>query len=195
MATVYKMLETLGEKVLIGFDIGCSFNATIKKSSVWEEFQNKGFRCCTNAFHGYAHNYQCQVQHHPNAIKGAGIEDMETMERIFSASNELARLVRYSSAYPRRVWIVMHYQQWDADKYLNLGKMLSENYKQALKIIGDESDPLRAALDDRDISPEDIDRYLKEEQEYLKKLNEGRQRIDFRVVTYVEYLEKLRVAQ
>ena len=79
-------------------------------------------------------------------IVGAGIEDMETMERIFSASNEVARVTRYASSFSRRLWVIMHYKQWDKDKYMNLGRMLVDNYRQALKIIADESDELREAM-------------------------------------------------
>lgn len=189
------MLEELGNDVLIGFDIGCSFGATVASSSLAERFKAQGFRVCTNAFHGYAHNYECQTKHHPNGIIGAGLEDMETMERVFSASNSLARIIRYSTKYTRRLWILTHFKQWDADKYLNLGQMLVSNYRQALKIIEEETLPLNHALKERQLTPDDLDRFRQEEIDYLKELKEGKNRIDQQAVAYVRLLERLKNAQ
>ena len=57
-----------------------------------------------------------------------GIEDLETLERIFSFSNQLAAVMRYASAYHRQVFIDLFFKQWDEEKYQNLGLMLYNNY-------------------------------------------------------------------
>lgn len=89
----------------------------------------------------------------------------------------------------------MHYQQWDADKYQNLGQMLVTNNRQALKIIEEESQPLHTALEQRNITADDLERYIKEEDEYLDRLRSSTGRVDFRAVAYVEQLQKVRTAQ
>jgi hypothetical protein len=44
-----------------------------------------------------------------------GLEDLETLERVFSSSNQLAAVTRYMSKYCRRVFIDLFFKQWDAD--------------------------------------------------------------------------------
>ncbi|KAI5984616.1 hypothetical protein EDD15DRAFT_2390391 [Pisolithus albus] len=77
LAMIDKALSTLGDRLLIGYDIACKLSVTIGSSSL-------------DAFHGYSHNYSCQDTNHPNVIEGAGLEDFGMMERIFSMSNQLA---------------------------------------------------------------------------------------------------------
>ena len=82
-------MDVLGGQILYGYDIGCSFATTVRSSSLGHQFQQLGSRLCVNAFHGYAHNYKCQLKHHPNFIEGIGLEDLETLERVFSSSNQV----------------------------------------------------------------------------------------------------------
>jgi Kyakuja-Dileera-Zisupton transposase len=74
------------------------------------------------AFHGHAHNRACQLDHHVLMAAGFGLEDLETCERVFSSSNSVARTTRHATSFHRKQFIDMHFQQWDADKYENLGK-------------------------------------------------------------------------
>src|ERR1700748_234300 len=184
------MLEVLGPRLLVGFDIGCSLNATLRNSSLRDAFSSSGSRVCTNAFHGYSHNYSCQKKHHPNAITGVGLEDLEGMERVFSASNMLARVVRYATPYNRRIAIDTHFKQWDKDKYVNIATMLSNNFKQAQKIIAEEGVALEASLLHLGLTRGDLDRFLKEEEEYLDRLQDHTNRIDLWAAAYVEQLRK-----
>ncbi|GAW02457.1 hypothetical protein LENED_004115 [Lentinula edodes] len=132
LAITAKALEVFGENLLIGYDIGCSFSETIAKTSLNEAFQKKKCHTCVNAFHGYSHNTLCQQSFHLTHIKGMGLEDLETLERIFSQSNQLAAVTRYMSRYHHKVFIDLFFWQWDSDKYANLGTMLFNNYIQAL---------------------------------------------------------------
>ncbi|EGO04369.1 hypothetical protein SERLA73DRAFT_44780 [Serpula lacrymans var. lacrymans S7.3] len=43
----------------------------------WSEAQKSAI---DNAFHGYAHNWRCQLLNHPFYLTGFGLEDMETCE-------------------------------------------------------------------------------------------------------------------
>ncbi|RDB25832.1 hypothetical protein Hypma_006599 [Hypsizygus marmoreus] len=109
LAMVAKALEVLGPQHLVGYDIGCQFQSTISTSSLGPKFTEEKCRCCLNAFHGFTHNYLCQLHHHPNCIDGMGIEDLETLERVFSLSNALAPITRYMTAYRRRVFIDLYF--------------------------------------------------------------------------------------
>ncbi|KZT06566.1 uncharacterized protein LAESUDRAFT_759386 [Laetiporus sulphureus 93-53] len=92
LAMVAKALELLGPRSMGGYDIACSFLITILESCLGPKFQHLRASLCVNAFHGYTHNHACQTKNHPNIIEGMGLEDLETMEHIFSASNQLASI-------------------------------------------------------------------------------------------------------
>ncbi|KIP01438.1 hypothetical protein PHLGIDRAFT_38684, partial [Phlebiopsis gigantea 11061_1 CR5-6] len=118
LAVISKALETLDDNPMIGYDIGCAMETTVKRSSLGREFSRRKAKFCVPAFHAYSHNHVCQMHFHPNNIKGMGIEDVETLERVFSGSNALAPIIRYMSAYRRRLYIEAYFRQWDEDKSL-----------------------------------------------------------------------------
>lgn len=187
-------MDVLEDKLLFGSDIGCSLQKTVASSSLGAKFKQKKCRCVVNAFHGYTHNWACQKENHPNVIRGLGIEDLETLERIFSASNAVAAVTRYSTAYRRRVFIDMFFRQWDEDKYLNIGTMLYNNYCQALNIVEAESVALAHTLRSLDISEEDLEKWESEEAAYFKTLGQEPE-WDVHAVAYVELLQELRTVQ
>ncbi|KAI9059827.1 hypothetical protein FKP32DRAFT_1613970 [Trametes sanguinea] len=191
LSHVAKSLRTLGPRLLFGYDIGCAFCGTIERSSLAPEFKRLLCRFCVNAFHGYSHNHRCQTQHHPSVIEGAGLEDLETMERIFSASNQLAPVIRYASRYHRRVLIDMFFKQWDADKYANLATMLYNNYRQALTIIKDDTIAVNEALDVLNCTHEDLTRWQQEEAAYFARVGEE-DPANTAAVEYVGLLRELR---
>ncbi|KAJ2980920.1 hypothetical protein NUW54_g10941 [Trametes sanguinea] len=146
---------------------------------------------CVNAFHGYSHEYSCQIQYHPTYIEGTGLEDLETMERLFSHSNQLAPVIRYATAYRRRALMDVLFEQWDWDKYLNLGKMLYENYRQALAIIKEQTPVLAGAMQSLNVTRADLERFTTEERAYLATLGKETSE-DLREILYVEKLQELR---
>ncbi|KAF9490629.1 hypothetical protein BDN71DRAFT_1511118 [Pleurotus eryngii] len=156
LAMVAKALQVLSDRILIGYDIRCSFKSTVASSTLSSQAQ--AMRFCINTFHSYSHSYSCQVNNHPNIIPGMGLEDLETLEHVFSLSNQLAAVVCYSSAFQRRLAINAFFQQWDEDKYLNLGTMILNNYKQALWILNEESIVLEEAKKMLGIQPGDLEK-------------------------------------
>lgn len=108
-------------KLFEAFDIGCTFKKTIDSSKLLGPIaESQELYVLVNAFHGWAHNRACQLQHHPLFTQGAGIEDLEGMERLFAASNQVASLVRSASRFHWLQFYDLHFQQWDEDKYANL---------------------------------------------------------------------------
>jgi len=187
---VAKGMEVLGERTLYGYDIGCSLIKTIESSSLGNLFKQLRCQCCVNAFHGFAHNYACQCKNHPNSIVGMGIEDLETLKRIFSSSNQLASVIRYASAFRRRVFIDMFFKQWDEEKYQNLGTMLYNNYVQALDIITVDSIALSEAMHSLGIDEATLTKWHKEEVEYFETLGQEPE-WDVHAMAYVELLQEL----
>ena len=88
----------------------------------------------------------------------------------------------------------MHFQQWDDEKYCNLGMMLLNNYWQALKIIDEDQIILNETLQARNISIEDLDRWQDEQVTYFEKL--GQEPVeDVHQISYVDILQQLQAAQ
>lgn len=185
------LLEVVGDKILVGFDIGCVFKTTLANSSFGPKFKASGSRVCMNAFHGYSHSYLCQVQHHPNVIDGIGLEDLETLERTFSKSNELAAVTQFASTYRRRALIHMFFQQYDEEKYTALGSMLYNNYLQAIEIIHDLTPKLVESLRALNVDLATLKTWETEECDYFKKLRDKTSE-DLFAVVYVESLQELR---
>lgn len=188
---VAKAMDTLGPRLLISYDIGCVFGGTTLSTSLGAKFQESGSRTCVNAFHGYSHNYECQCKNHPNNIAGMGLEDLETLERVFSSSNALAVVTRYASAYRRRMYIEMHFKQWDEDKYSNLATMLRNNYYQALDIIKNDGHAVDEAKRSLGVTDEELESWKVEQETYFLTLGEEPE-TQVRAIAYVELLQKLR---
>lgn len=190
LAIVAKVLEVIGEKTCGGYDIGCSFLATLLASCLGADFQRLQSKICVNAFHGYSHNFACQSVHHPNVVCGIGIEDLETMERIFSSSNQVAAVTRYASAYNRRVFIDMFFKQWDDEKYQNLGTMLFNNYRQALNAVSETAAYLKEHMALTGASEDDIVLWGNQQQQYFLTVGTEPEELS-RDVVYVDLLESL----
>jgi hypothetical protein len=184
-------MEVFGQRNLMAYDIGCEFQSTVMSSSLADQFDELSWRICVNAFHGYTHNFSCQVKNHPNAIEGMGLEDLETLERVFSSSNQLASVTRYASSYNRHVFIDMFFKNWDDEKYRNIATMIYNNYTQALHIINTESPIVADAKVVLDVSDNDLQQWQSEQAAYFASLGKEP---DYNVhgVAYVELLQELR---
>jgi hypothetical protein len=120
------VINVFGDDQGLGFDIGCAHEQTVNQSVLLgQKAKDQRLQILVNAFHGWAHNRLCQLKHHPLYRRGLGLEDLETMERIFSASNTVARIVRHATKFHWLQAFDLHFRQWDQDKYQELG-MLSE---------------------------------------------------------------------
>ncbi|KAG1835645.1 hypothetical protein EV424DRAFT_1468103 [Suillus variegatus] len=194
LVIISNVIDVLGEHTLGAYDIGCGFQSTIRASRLGDAFERQKCRMCIDAFHGYAHNYLCQTKNHPNGIVGAGIEDFGTIEHFFSASNAIAPVIRYASSYHHHVFLDLFFKQWDEDKYLNLGTMIYNNYKQALDILSMESIALDEAKQSLDIQEGDLKTWRQEEIKYFTHLGKETE-WDVHAMTYVELLLKLRDAE
>ena len=188
LAIVARAQDLLGDRQLIGYDIGCTFNGTILNSSLGEIFERGASRCCVNVFHGYSHSHSCQTVNHPSVIPGAGNNDLEGMERIFSGSNELAPVTRYSTKYHRRMHIDRYFTQWDADRYANLAKTLLTNYRHALDVLATNVPEVEEWLERNGRRADDLERWEQDEAEYFARAGKVTQADRYAV----EYVIRLR---
>jgi hypothetical protein len=134
LAIIDRMLRELVGKLGIGYDIMCAFWKTLLRSRLGNQVIKSGVRGVVPAFHGHAHNRKCQVSKspscdffddgmmacqvrwHPQYTVGVGLEDFETCERTFSASNALAGATRLATPFHRRQEILEHFNFQDEDK-------------------------------------------------------------------------------
>jgi hypothetical protein len=203
LAIVDHLLDTLGDDLAVGYDIGCTFESTLKGSKmVGAKAERQKLSSPLNAFHGWAHNRLCQLLNHPLFRQGLGLEDLEVLERIFSASNSVARCVRFASRFTWKQFLDLHFQQWDEDKYAELsmspslcenwnlifiGNFLLDNYRQALRIIATHTPEVEALKDRLKISNEGIEGWRAEEIKFLQELKEEPESRELEV-SYVQAL-------
>ncbi|KAG2158579.1 uncharacterized protein EDB93DRAFT_1237923 [Suillus bovinus] len=185
LSIMNKALEVLSPQLLIGYDVGCKLATTVKSTTLATKFNESNSCLCVDAFHGYTHNYACQDRNHPNVIQGMGLEDFSTMERIFSSSNQLAPVICYASAYNRHFFIDMFFKQWDEDKYMNIGNMLYNNYRQAHGIIERETIEFEHAKLSLGITDASIEEWQNQQSVYLETLGKEAE-CDVHVMMYVK---------
>ncbi|KAJ7606265.1 hypothetical protein FB45DRAFT_1041458 [Roridomyces roridus] len=171
LAVVEWLLEHLGIKLGVGYDIGCHFCTTLKNSELGPAAEAAQLRMLVGAFHGHAHNRLCQVCFLALYIKGLGIEDLEGCERAFSKTNGLAGCCRRASRFHRQQEITAFLKHQDTfETYSSLSKFLCSNYEQALKIIEEEPIVRKLMLEEDVIDGAEFERALAEEKEYLTEL-------------------------
>ncbi|KAG1776236.1 hypothetical protein EV702DRAFT_1180061 [Suillus placidus] len=124
IASLKKLMDVFGPNILYGYDIKCAFEKILLRSSLADDVKRLNIQGVVPAFHGHAHNRLCQVQHHSKYMVGAGKEDFETCERMFSESNALAAQTRNATEF--------HCHQALDEHFPNF---IHQNYVQALSII------------------------------------------------------------
>ncbi|KAG2357099.1 hypothetical protein BDR07DRAFT_1231179, partial [Suillus spraguei] len=194
LATINKLLDVFGENQAIGSDIGCSLSKTVAASSIRDKAFNRKLSLSVNAFHGHAHNCKCQLQYHPMYLRGFGLKDLETCERIFASSNAAVCLICHASHFHYSQFLDLHFDQWDMDKYLELSHFIFNNYKQAVTLIDDFTKELDAYCLSFPDQAMDFETWVTEELAYLESVASEPAR-DALAVDYVEALEKLNMYQ
>ncbi|KAJ7315101.1 hypothetical protein DFH08DRAFT_926900 [Mycena albidolilacea] len=184
------LIEHLGQSIGNGYDVGCDFQTTIKKSPLAARAAQCNFRCLVGAFHGHAHNRLCQLRNLATYVLGLGCEDLEGCELFFSGSNALAKSCRYASRFHRQQEITAYVKHHDSSHtYANLSKFIQGNYKQAVETLKKE-DTLLQWMDEEDITSFDAFRiWLEEEKEFLLGLKAGSK--DQTETLEMEYVQKL----
>ncbi len=124
LATVNRLVDELGSDQTVGHDIACSFSATLRNSSISQKVATHRLTMSVNAFHGHAHNRICQLTNHPLYRTVLGLEDLETCERVFSASNSVARVIRFASHFHWQQFLDLHFKQWNEDRYADISGLI-----------------------------------------------------------------------
>ncbi|KAH8111333.1 hypothetical protein DFH11DRAFT_1508526, partial [Phellopilus nigrolimitatus] len=195
LAMIDRLIEVFGRDILDASDIGCQFSTTANSSAlVGPKIRQNNFRFCVNAFHGYAHCRQCQLQWHPLYTEGVGLEDFETCERVFSESNRVATCTRHASKFHRRQALLQHFARWNADKKAEISRFILNNYRQALRNIRDISSNLATTMSSLRIENSyTFIQWHAEELTYLQSLRKPPE-VDILAMNYVKALKRLKAA-
>jgi Kyakuja-Dileera-Zisupton transposase len=94
-----KLLDVFRPSFCVGYDIGCQFRETIHRTSLGGLADRKSLNFIVPGFHGYGHNYLCQLSFLPLYVEGMGLEDFEGCECAFSRSNEVAKTTWHTSQF------------------------------------------------------------------------------------------------
>ena len=206
LAVVERLLDAFGRCIGGGYDIGCKFATTLKRSPLGPRATDLSYTSLIGSFHGHAHNRICQLSNLAHYVKGMGLEDLEGCERFFSKSNALASSLRYASAFHRQQKIVEFMKHMDVfETYHNLskwsyflfmyscfhsqatGEFLVNNYYQALDILKGGPALEKTMLDQGIEGTDTFHVWLAEEHAYLKSLSKE----PLQESLEMEYLQKL----
>ncbi|KAF8577218.1 hypothetical protein K439DRAFT_1365228, partial [Ramaria rubella] len=182
IATISRLLDILSHKLSLGYDITCSFKGTLMRSSLGQKARELGLRMVVPAFHRHAHNQPCQLSFHILMASGFGLEDLEMCEQVFAASNAVAQLTQHATLFHQCQFIDLHFRQWDADKYENLGMMSLSN-------LTDTPLHIETLTSGREIAASQFSTWLQQEREYLIS-KKTKLESDVATVEYVELLNK-----
>ena len=115
------LLCIYGHDQALGFDVGCSYDATVKNSPLLgPDAKVKGLQIIDNAFHGWVHNQLCQLKYHPVYHTSIGLEDLETLKCFFSSSNTIACMIWHVMRFHWHQAVDLHFWQWNEEKYQDL---------------------------------------------------------------------------
>ncbi len=167
---IYKLLKTLNGVLGMGYDIGCSFEATVRDSPIPPEMKQH-FKSLVGIFHGHAHNRLCQLVKLGFYVAGLCLEDLEGCECFFAGLNNLASVVRHSSIFHRRQAISEYACHMDNfETYQSLSRFLCDNYYDALNILSD-APALVSAMEGLGVkATSEFSDWLAAEKRYLKGL-------------------------
>ncbi|KAG1721787.1 hypothetical protein EDB19DRAFT_1835287 [Suillus lakei] len=170
IASVKKLMDVFGSNILYGYDIKCAFEKILLRSTLGDSAKRLNVQGVVPTFHGHAHNCLCQLQHHSKHKLGAGLEDFETCERVFSESNALASEIRNATEFHRHQALDEHFHFADTDRYAALSDFIFNNYVQALTSISTTTTFLANFHASNPTLDTDFDGDLEDEHLFLQRL-------------------------
>jgi hypothetical protein len=202
------LLETYGEDQALGYDIMCAFFKTLKR--IGAKTAALRLRGVVPAFHGHAHNRECQIGWHPLYVEGVGLEDFEECERTFAKSNNLASTTRLCSPFHRQQQIDEHFFFHDLDKHASSGRSFNfcsnhltpfstgnfifQNYRQAIEKISINTQQLEELERTLKTGATDYEKFLNDEKQYFVDRKSEPPEIAL-TMEYMDLLIKLRNTQ
>ncbi|VDB91469.1 unnamed protein product [Peniophora sp. CBMAI 1063] len=192
LAAIRFVLDNYGSDIVVGYDIGCVLEGTLRRSSFGPEaLDEKRIRIVVDAFHCWAHKRTCQLNYHPIYKPELGIEDLSISERIFSVLNACARITRNMSNYRWKQAMDMHIRQSNEDRYAASGNFLLQNVKQSLGIIFENTAAVAKFMREVPVTEDQLRSWIDKERVFLRDATKKEPELTTLHVEYVKTLEKL----
>ncbi|KZS94709.1 hypothetical protein SISNIDRAFT_409261 [Sistotremastrum niveocremeum HHB9708] len=190
-AVLNELLDLLPGPILIGYDIGCGVSQSAHDSRILgPRLMNALTRFVVGLFHGGGHARSCGIDWSPLYVKGAGLENFEGCEHVFSQSNAVARCTRLASRFHRQQLIYRYFRNWNEERYIESSQFILRRYKDAIAILNTHPSLLADAMAHAQITDTaQFDIWLKEESDYLNRDDDDDLAVDLRV-TYFRTLLK-----
>ncbi|KAG6370016.1 hypothetical protein JVT61DRAFT_12534 [Boletus reticuloceps] len=165
LAIIDRLLTVYGPDGGLAYDIGCAFATTLANSVLGPRARVLNLHLMVGAFHGHAHNRQCQLKWHLMYIPGTGHTEGKGCEHVFSASNVLAR-----------------------------GTFLRNHYREALKAVQTLEAELLVIKNELNLTDDDFRQFHEAEKRYFAELKEPPHE-EYLKIRYVEMLNELAECQ
>lgn len=122
---INRLIEVYSNDIMWAYNIMCTFDKTVKKSSLGTRANKVGLTGVVPLFHRHAHNCLCQVYWHLMYKTGFGKEEYEGCKRTFSVSNALARTSQFVTPFHCHQAINKWFVHWNHFKYKLQGEFLT----------------------------------------------------------------------
>ncbi|KAG6380278.1 hypothetical protein JVT61DRAFT_8380 [Boletus reticuloceps] len=190
LAIIDRLLTVYGPDSGLAYGIGCAFATTLANSVLGPQAWALNLHLMVGAFHGHAHNRQCQLKWHPMYIPGTRHTEGEGCEHVFSASNVLARGTQHANSFHRHQAIEQHFAFWDMDKYAALSTFLRNHYRKALKVAQTLEAELLVIKNELNLTDDDFRQFHEAKKRYVAELKEPPHE-EYLKIQYVEMLNEL----
>lgn len=124
--------------ILISYDIACQWfvNLHARITEHWppeiQSASSKKFTPAIPKMHEPAHGKENHQMYSLNYIPGVGQSDLEAPERIWSPHNILGNSTKTQGPGSRHDVLDDHFNFWNYQKYMGLGKSLASRYRAAV---------------------------------------------------------------
>ncbi|KAJ7790856.1 hypothetical protein B0H14DRAFT_2396104 [Mycena olivaceomarginata] len=131
--------------ILQAYDVGCVTDHSFNLFPILTEGFRERVSFIINAMHAFGHRWVCQLVYSPRCHDGAGLSDMEGVERLWSRIRKLIPLTR-AQWNSRRIWTIDQYTSFVNQEGLDglggwlhrqLGKNLPKKRQAAAKTLSE----------------------------------------------------------
>ncbi|KAI9484713.1 hypothetical protein BDB00DRAFT_774439 [Zychaea mexicana] len=113
--------EMYGNNIRIMYDVGCKLRTALKKTPSLKDIEDVPI--AVGIFHITGHNAACQVHFHPRLVKGFGMIDGESLERMWSYLNGFVSMTRTMTPLNRRLTVTIALEFLAEEKIDNIGML------------------------------------------------------------------------
>ncbi|KAG6370043.1 hypothetical protein JVT61DRAFT_12564 [Boletus reticuloceps] len=171
LAIIDRLLTVYGPDGGLAYDIGCAFATTLANSVLGPRARALNLHLMVGAFHGHAHNRQCQLKWHPIP---------RTRSHEVHGTPTLSIDIKLLSN-------ILHSGTWTST-------FLRNHYREALKAVQTLEAELSVIKNELNLTDDDFRQFYEAEKRYFAELKEPPHE-EYLKIRYVEMLNELAECQ